>query len=192
MKRKDITGQRFGKLVVIKLDKQPDGLKRKYAYWLCQCDCGNQKVCGATNLLSGNCNSCGCILKEYQKTTPKRYKKEKGEAAFNKYYSDYRTKANKKGIIFDLTKDDFKYLIFNHCKYCGIEPSKQYPCNDKHFNGSILVNGIDRINSNEGYIIDNCVSCCSMCNYAKRDNTITDFEIWLDRLVKFRINIKEN
>jgi hypothetical protein len=31
------------------------------------------------------------------------------------------------------------------------------------------MNGIDRINNKIAYIIKNCVSCCSVCNFMKRD-----------------------
>ena len=54
---KDITGQRFGKLVVLKLtDKRRDG----GVIWKCQCDCGN--ICEVLSkcLLSGHTKSCGC------------------------------------------------------------------------------------------------------------------------------------
>lgn len=53
----ELTGQRFGKLTVIKRN----GSKNSKAYWLCQCDCGNQ-VSVVSNALSGNkTRSCGCI-----------------------------------------------------------------------------------------------------------------------------------
>lgn len=54
--RLDKTGQRFGKLTVLK--KLPGG---KY---LCQCDCGNQIEVITRNLTSGNTKSCGCYHKE--------------------------------------------------------------------------------------------------------------------------------
>ncbi len=37
----DITGKKFGKLVVIELDTT---LKNKLSYWLCKCDCGKTKI----------------------------------------------------------------------------------------------------------------------------------------------------
>ena len=40
MKRIDLTGQRFGRLTVIRYDhSEHDG-----AHWLCKCDCGKEKV----------------------------------------------------------------------------------------------------------------------------------------------------
>lgn len=52
----DLTGQRFGKLVVI---KRADNHGRRTA-WLCLCDCGTEKVVIAESLRSGNTKSCGC------------------------------------------------------------------------------------------------------------------------------------
>ena len=42
---KDLTGQRFGKLVVLSLAEPrvyPSGQKQRR--WLCHCDCGNDKI----------------------------------------------------------------------------------------------------------------------------------------------------
>ena len=53
----DLTGQRFGKLVVLENAGKLDG--RRY-YWKCQCDCGTTVVIIGTSLRSGNTKSCGC------------------------------------------------------------------------------------------------------------------------------------
>lgn len=52
----DLSGQRFGKLQVLKLS----GSKQSRTYWACRCDCGNATVVAKTNLTSGNTSSCGC------------------------------------------------------------------------------------------------------------------------------------
>lgn len=57
----DLTGQRFGRLAVIKRDGWN---KRDSATWLCQCDCGEKVVVDGYNLRSGNTRSCGCLRKE--------------------------------------------------------------------------------------------------------------------------------
>ncbi len=46
----------------------------------------------------------------------------------------------------------------------------------------ILVNGIDRINSNIGYIEGNIVPCCKHCNSAKNTMTESEFKEWIVRL----------
>ena len=40
----DLTGQKFGKLIVIKRVPKPENRKNNRAsYWLCKCYCGNNK-----------------------------------------------------------------------------------------------------------------------------------------------------
>ncbi len=56
----DLTGARFGRLVVL---KQSIGSGRG-AYWLCECDCGTQKVIASSCLRSGKTKSCGCLHDE--------------------------------------------------------------------------------------------------------------------------------
>ena len=56
----DLTGQRFGQLVVIGVD---DRGTRK-TYFNCQCDCGNVKSVRADSLIAGMIRSCGCLKKE--------------------------------------------------------------------------------------------------------------------------------
>lgn len=63
---KDITGQRFGKLVAIKKYHGEDTRKYKTTRWLCKCDCGNETVVSLTNLANGHTRSCGCLAKEIQ------------------------------------------------------------------------------------------------------------------------------
>jgi len=58
-KRIDITGLRFGKLIVKKLaGKHPS---RKENMWECECDCGGKKLASYWNLKIGKIKSCGCI-----------------------------------------------------------------------------------------------------------------------------------
>lgn len=55
--RIDMTGQRFGKWVVIR----PAYYHEKYGwYWECRCDCGRTKNVLRTNLINGHSTSCGC------------------------------------------------------------------------------------------------------------------------------------
>lgn len=55
---KDLTGQKFGKLTVI---RKSDVRINNRLSWLCQCDCGNTKVVDATKLRTGKTKSCGCL-----------------------------------------------------------------------------------------------------------------------------------
>ena len=56
---KDITNQRFGKLIAIsRTDKSTSG---EGYYWTCECDCGNIIEVPVSSLTSGETKSCGCI-----------------------------------------------------------------------------------------------------------------------------------
>lgn len=57
MKLNDLTGLRFGKLVVIKRVENDTSGNRM---WLCQCDCGSVSVVGGRHLTSHKTISCGC------------------------------------------------------------------------------------------------------------------------------------
>lgn len=54
--RKDLTGIRFSRLVAL----YPAGNYKKKLTWMCQCDCGRQKIIIGCNLSSGGSKSCGC------------------------------------------------------------------------------------------------------------------------------------
>lgn len=61
----DLTGQRFGKLTVIKRAenlRKPNG--NIVTCWLCKCDCGNEKVIQGVYLRRGETKSCGCLKGE--------------------------------------------------------------------------------------------------------------------------------
>lgn len=57
-KVKDITGQKFGRLTVIRRDTEPHSYRG--AYWVCRCDCGKEHIVLGTNLRRGEVASCGC------------------------------------------------------------------------------------------------------------------------------------
>jgi hypothetical protein len=57
-KREDLTGRRYGKLIVVKQDLNKVGSNR--IYWVCQCDCGNIKSIMGQNLKYNISKSCGC------------------------------------------------------------------------------------------------------------------------------------
>ena len=58
---KDITGQKFGRLTVIKYIGAD---KDRHSLWECACDCGNTYVAKANSIRRGLTKSCGCLQKE--------------------------------------------------------------------------------------------------------------------------------
>ena len=72
-KFKDLTGMRFGRLVVVKRAEDyilPNG--RKCVRWLCKCDCGNEVIVFSNNI-GKTILSCGCFAKENMSKVKKKY-----------------------------------------------------------------------------------------------------------------------
>ena len=58
MSKKDLTGQKFGKVTAI----NPAGTNESgNTLWLCECECGNKTIVVNSNLTRGNSKSCGCV-----------------------------------------------------------------------------------------------------------------------------------
>jgi len=68
-RRRDLTGERFGRLTVL---RRIDGKEGKSKRWECRCDCGNICICMQANLLSGTTRSCGCLREEQRKVNMKK------------------------------------------------------------------------------------------------------------------------
>lgn len=60
----DLTGQRFGRLTVLKMEKKLTNAGKKRTHALCKCDCGSYKYVLPGNLKSGKQKSCGCLEDE--------------------------------------------------------------------------------------------------------------------------------
>ena len=63
-KKIDLTGQPFGRLVVIR----EAGRKNGSVAWLCRCDCGNEIVVGGDSVRREHTQSCGCLSRELHTT----------------------------------------------------------------------------------------------------------------------------
>lgn len=99
-----------------------------------------------------------------------------GMSKFHSYtcfYCEYQDGANRKNIIFELSRKQFFDLIFANCNYCGIESVP----NQK--------NGVDKIIPKEGYIANNSVPCCWACNRAKGSLSLEEFQVWSNRFIEF-------
>lgn len=182
----DLTGQRFGKLVVIGRVEKPDNVKNG-TFWLCKCDCGNKKIVNGNHLKDGNTQSCGCLYNQNQRSYNIQ---EYGKSNFDNLYGKYKHGAKNRNLEFLLSKEYFKDLTSSNCYYCGKSP-EQINHQTGRFNGYYLYNGIDRLNNNIGYIEGNCVPCCKECNFAKRKMTEEEFFINIERIYNYKIKNNE-
>lgn len=60
---KDLTGQRFGRLVCIR-----HFIKDHMSWWVCKCDCGKEHTTRANALKRGMVRSCGCLQRDWGKS----------------------------------------------------------------------------------------------------------------------------
>jgi hypothetical protein len=82
----DLTGQRFGRWIVIEKAVKPP--RSNVTYWRCQCDCGSIKDVTGTSLISRASTSCGCRLKEVSRENMIKLTKGK-EFGTRKQFCDY-------------------------------------------------------------------------------------------------------
>ena len=131
-KAKDLTGQKFGRLTVIR--RTEDYVSPKGCHivrWLCKCDCGNEVITRSDALTSDVTMSCGCYHKE------KVSKSQKGKRkVFNTYdlSGEYGIGYTSKGeeFYFDLEdydkiKDYYWYVDGqNYIVACDINRGRNY------------------------------------------------------------------
>ena len=142
----DLTGQRFGRLVVVKrADNSADGRAR----WLCKCDCGQSKTVLGEHLKKGRTKSCGCAKSE---SSSKRFKKHGGRnSKLYRIWSNMKDRCN---------NPDCK--AYSDYGGRGIKVCKEWLDDFSAFQKWALANGykegltIDRKNNNKGYSPDNC------------------------------------
>jgi len=63
-KRIDLTGKKFGRLVVLKYYMTD---KNRNALWKCQCECGSITAASSSNLIQNHTKSCGCYKTDMTK-----------------------------------------------------------------------------------------------------------------------------
>lgn len=123
----------------------------------------------------GFCKGCEYIM------FPEKYKKHKLSVkdyakTNNGKYLSCKSQAKERNIFFNITREQYFQLIKNPCDYCsGLLPSK----------GS----GLDRMDSNIGYVVDNVVPCCTACNSIKGQYlTYTEMKIAMKAILEYRNN----
>lgn len=183
MKLIDVTGQKFNLLLAKERVIDYNGIGK----WLCICDCGNTTLVNLSKLKSGHTKSCGCINKkacsDRASEMHKRNIKYTPEIAsarriWKKRYSD--------GCSFE----DFHRLSQENCHYCNSPPSNKqnsavYDQKSSELaknTGTFIYNGLDRIDSSKCHTIENIVTCCKYCNYAKRERSLHEFISWAHNL----------
>lgn len=109
---------------------------------------------------------------------------------YRELYRHYRAAANRRGYSFLITFEEFKTLILRNCYYCGQEPNMSYKGTRLKIKDVSMfkINGIDRVNNDEGYILSNCVTACKICNNAKNTLSSEEFLLWINKIYTYRAN----
>ncbi len=107
-------------------------------------------------------------LKKWRHANPDRY------VSSNYRFNLLRAKSKHREMPMELSFEAYKALIEGkNCHYCGLSVFSS---------GS----GLDRLDSNKGYIEGNCVPCCYRCNVMKGDLPTDEFYEQVERILAHR------
>lgn len=148
---KDMAGQRFGRLTVIKrCASTPSG----QATWICVCDCGTKCFISGANMRKGNTKSCGCL---HDKSARERFSKHcksgtrlnavwkaMNQRCFNPSDKNYARYGGRGITVCDEWRRDFQ-AFYEWAMANGYDENAPV--------GSCT---IDRIDNDKGYSPDNC------------------------------------
>ena len=143
---KDLTGQRFGFLTVIKRIANSKSGRIRY---LCRCDCGNYKEVQANHLVNGKIISCGCF-----RVLSARIQETTHGLSNSRIYKIF---SNMKKRCYNKNNQDYK-----HYGGRGITICEEWKSDFMNFYNWAMVNGydeclsIDRIDVNGNYEPNNC------------------------------------
>lgn len=164
-RKENLTGKTFGHLKVLKFHRYSS---YSHKYWVCQCICGKQIYARQDHLKRGERLSCGCKTERHPNRKKRERNPERRKAI--RTFNNYKSRSKKLKISFSLTKEQFVSVIEQPCFYCG---------------ESELVHTIDRVDSKRGYVEDNVVPACLMCNVAKNKYSQDVFLAWVRKIYEF-------
>ena len=134
--------------------------------------------------------SCGCMQSKRSRRVvgSGRRSAEGTRVEINNLISIYKSNARKRDVPFDLTYIQFETLVDSECYFCGDTGGNTLR---KRGYNDYSYTGIDRVDNSVGYLPSNCVSCCSWCNRAKNNGTLSNF---VDKCKKItsRIEMDDN
>lgn len=132
--------------------------------------CGNT-VFGSISKFTSPCKKCS-YEKKVDLKNPKEF-----------VYEKYSYNSMMRNLDFLLTLEEFSKLIKMNCFFCDSPPNNRWKMKRKK-NNELIYNGIDRIDNNKGYFLENCVTCCSVCNRAKGTMSLKEFKEQIIKWIK--------
>ena len=174
-------GNKYNRLTIIEIDINKR-LRNNHIHYICKCDCGNISSVTRGRLLSGYTKSCGCLAAEISSKSKQRNGRN---PAFNSVVASYKQAAYKRNIGWNLSDEEVITIFSENCYYCNNKDSNLKIQGKWEFK----YNGIDRLNPEKGYSIDNVKACCKSCNMRKWDSSEKEFYKWIEQTYKYLISI---
>ena len=157
--KKDLTGQKFGRLLVLYED--PQRSKAGKVKWVCLCDCGKKSSVIGSCLTRGTTQSCGCLHSEI---SGQIIRKGHRHGSGNHLYVDGRGETRLACIFRGMKQRCYNPNNPNYADYGGrgIAICEEWLKDRKKFREWAYNNGyadnltIDRTDNSKGYSPDNC------------------------------------
>jgi hypothetical protein len=152
---------------------------------ICACRCGAEKRFWKLSAIKRQ-ETCGCGMDDVGLTAKQR-------RSMLSRMQGYKSGAKIRNFAWEITYEQFVKVATGNCFFCNAPP-KVWDCvsnapsvrkdcpNINPADYLIKFNGIDRLNSKLGYVMDNIVSCCVHCNRAKSDMTYNEFVDHVQRM----------
>lgn len=175
----DENGKQFGFLKVL---GPSENKHHSSMLWKCECICGSIKDYKGNCLRRGLVKSCGCKRSSF---VSESLTKPTESVGLNRIYDAYKRGAEVRNYIFNLTKEQFYSFLHKECYYCGDLNTNTHKLRNREFK----YNGIDRVINTIGYSMENCVTCCKVCNEMKMTRTQKEF---LDHIRKINEKTQSN
>jgi 5-methylcytosine-specific restriction endonuclease McrA len=175
--------KQIGMLKILKM--LPERKEKGRVVWQCECKCGEIVKVSSAGLLKNKINACKKC------TALSRKSLDRTPILKHRIYKHYHFRSKKKNIPFDISFEKFTYLSDQPCHYCGLKNSNL--STERTYKGKkvtdavVFYNGLDRIDNNKGYTEDNIYTCCQICNYAKNNMSLEQFELWLTQTYNYHI-----
>jgi len=139
-----------------------------------------QKVSDDKVFFHTSCKGCEkAKQKQRRKDDPQPYRnrERKNRLRPEKRFADAKKQAEKRGLSWTLSFDEFCELIKLDCYYCSFKLGKP------NTTGS----GLDRLDNDKGYEIDNVVPCCGVCNTIRNSHLSTEeMKLVAQTLINYR------